>query len=71
MRAKTQTLTLTLRFEPDQHIPVVGDSWETRTELGNRPVRVKLLKVKSLRDHSDEPGVRLMEARISRRFLDE
>lgn len=58
--------TTRLRFEPGQPIPQAGDSWIARTELGGVRVKVKLLEVKKVFEHSTQPGVMLMDARISR-----
>lgn len=58
--------TTRLRFEPGQAIPEAGASWVARTELGGVLVTVRLLEVKKVFEHPNEPGVTLMDARISR-----
>ena len=55
-----------LRFEPGQPIPERGASWIAKTELGGVTVKVHLLEVKKVFEHPSQPGVTLMDARISR-----
>ena len=55
-----------LRFEPGQPIPHVGDMWIARTELGRVLVKVRLHEITHTFPHPTEPGVTLMDARISR-----
>lgn len=57
--------TTRLRFEPGQPIPQRGAAWYGKTLLGQTPVTVHLLEVKRTFEHPDEPGVTLMDAKIS------
>lgn len=68
-RRGTRVITTRLRFEPGQRIPSRYERWETKTELGNVPVRVRLLEIKRTFEHPGEPGVMLMDARISMQYL--
>ena len=57
-----------LRFEPGQRVPDVGATWLTRTELGGRLVRVKLLEVRETSTHPD--GATLVDARVYMAFME-
>ena len=56
---------ITLRFERGQPLPQAGDSFDTRTEFGRVPVRVRILRVVRTWQHEDD-GATLMYAHISR-----
>jgi hypothetical protein len=57
-----------LRFEAGQRVPGIGETWLTRTELGGRLVRVKLLEVRETSSHSD--GATLVDARVRMAFIE-
>ena len=58
-----------LRFEPGQEIPGKGATLEAVREFSGTPVRIRILQVKRVFEHPDEPGVTLMDCYVGRSDL--